>query len=79
MKKNFLIVTIDALSKWYIDQVKMSNDFWTYLEKETLNFSDMYATGPFTEAAVRGFWSGTEPLFGSSYLSETNFSNETIL
>lgn len=44
MKKNFLIVTIDALSKWYIDQVKMSNDFWTYLEKETLNFSDMYAT-----------------------------------
>lgn len=78
MKKNFLIVTIDALSKWYIDQVRMPNDFWTYLEKETLNFSDMYATGPFTEAAVRGFWSGAEPLFGSGYLSETNFSNETI-
>ena len=38
----------------------------------------MYATGPFTEAAVRGFWTSDEPLVGKSYLSEAEFNKPTI-
>ena len=53
--KNIIIIVIDALSKWYIDQHKNENSFFKYLEKEGYCADNMYSTGPFTEAAVRGF------------------------
>ena len=75
---NYLIVTIDALSKWYIDNIKEENSFFSYLEEVTYSFSNMYSLGPFTEAAVRGFWAGDNPLDGYSYLSESRFKSETL-
>ena len=75
---NFIILTIDALSKWYIDNFKKNDGFFEYLEKHTYNFKNMYAMGPFTEAAVRGYWAGIEPLDGHSYLSESYFEHETF-
>lgn len=75
---NFIILTIDALSKWYIDNFKKNDGFFEYLEKHTYNFKNMYAMGPFTEAAVRGYWAGIEPLDGHSYLSESYFEHKTF-
>lgn len=75
---NFLIITIDALSKWYIDQYKNEDGFFSKLEKDTLSMDNLYSTGPFTEAAIRGYWSGISPILGSSYLSETFFEKKTI-
>lgn len=75
---NFLIVTIDALSKWYIDKIKKNNSFFSYMEKNTYCFSNMFSLGPFTEAAVRGYWSGDFPLKGYNYLSESHFENDTF-
>ena len=75
---NYLLITIDALSKWYIDQTKSLNSFFSYMEQHTYNFSNMYSLGPFTEAAVRGYWSGDLPLQGYSYLSESHFESDTF-
>ena len=79
MGLNFLIITIDALSKWYIDQYKKENSFFTYLEENTYSFQNMYSTGPFTEAAIRGYWCGNDSLDGYSYLSESHFEQDTFL
>ena len=78
MRKNVLIIVIDALSKWYIDQCKKDGNFFQYLQKESYCANQMYSTGPFTEAAVRGFWTADEALDGISYLSENAFNKRTI-
>lgn len=78
MKSNFLIITIDALSKWYIDQYKEKDGFFSRLEKECFCMENLFSTGPFTEAAVRGFWTGCDSLKGIGYMSESCFEGKTI-
>ena len=75
---NFLVITIDALSKWYIDTYKNELGFFSWLDHNSITFENMYSNGPFTEAAIRGFWAGDKPLDGYSYLSESRFENDTI-
>lgn len=76
--KNIIIIVIDALSKWYIDQHKNENSFFKYLEKEGYCADNMYSTGPFTEAAVRGFWTADDALRGKNYLVEDDFRKKTM-
>lgn len=72
------MIVIDALSKWYIDQYRGEIGFFSDLEKLGYSASNLYSTGPFTEAAVRGFWAADDPLRGKSYLNESDFRNQTI-
>ena len=78
MKKNVLIIVIDALSKWYIDQCKTENSFFGKLEKKTYCANNMFSNGPFTEVATRGLWASQDSLSGTSYLCESYFDNTTM-
>ncbi|NBH32498.1 hypothetical protein D3Z58_02730 [Clostridiaceae bacterium] len=75
MRKNVLCITIDGLSKWYIDQIKETNSFFYQLEKMSYYAENMYSAAPFTEGAVRQFWAQHHPLEGVSYLAENFFEN----
>lgn len=68
MKKNVIIIVLDALSKWYIDQIKAEDEFFSYLEKNSYCCTNMYASGPFTEAAIRGMWESGDAVTGSGLL-----------
>ena len=78
MKNNVIIIVIDALSKWYIEQCKTEFSFFGKIEKNSLNYKNMYSMGPFTEAAVRGLWAGKKPLEARRNLSESCFSGKTF-
>lgn len=73
--KNIIVLVIDGLSKWYIDRIK-KDTFFEFLDDNTYCYDNLFSVGPFTEAAVRGFWSACNPLEGVSYLSETCYKKE---
>lgn len=73
MRKNVLIVVIDGLSKWYIDQCKSEKGFFSNLEKNSYSANNMFSEGPFTEAATRGLWASQDAMRGKGYLAEAYF------
>ncbi len=68
MQKNVIVIVLDALSKWYIDQVKAEDEFFSFLEKNSYCCANMYSGGPFTEAAIRGMWGSRDSVTGNGML-----------
>lgn len=67
MKKNVIMIVLDSLSKWYIDQME-EDSFFSNMEKSSYCAANMYASGPFTEAAIRGLWESADPVTGNGLL-----------
>ena len=76
--KNILLITVDALSKFYIDRAKNKNGFFDNLEKKSYCINNMYSMAPFTQGALKAYWSGEDTIEGYSYLSETSCLKNSI-
>lgn len=79
--KNVIMFVIDSLSYWYIQEymkVKKEN-FFNELAKKTFNATQMYTTGPFTEAALMGLLASQYPLDNQGYQVLLHDSNKTLL
>lgn len=81
MKNNVVILCIDALSYWYIEEYKKAykNSFFHKLEEMTYHATGMYSSGPFTEAGLQGLFASQYPLDNQNYLAYFTHSNKTML
>lgn len=68
MKNNVIIIVLDSLSKWHIDQIKDENNFFTYIENNSYCAANMYSGSPFTEAAIRAMWESRDAVTGRGML-----------
>lgn len=77
--KSILVLTIDALSKWYIDNAAESAPYLNSISNSRAKcFNNVFSEGPFTEAAISGCWYGKRALEGWNYLVENDYSNTSI-
>lgn len=67
MEKNVVMIVVDALSSWYIQEMGEESSFFTTLSKKSFCVEDMYSTAPFTVGAIQGLWRSQRPLDSGSY------------
>lgn len=79
--KNVVMLVIDALSYWYIQEYQKcyKDSFFHELEKNTYCTTQMYSTGPFTEAGLQGLFASQHPLDNQNYMTYFRHSNKTLL
>ncbi len=79
--KNVVMLVIDALSYWYIQEYQKyyKNSFFHELEKSTYCTTQMYSSGPFTEAGLQGLFASQYPLDNQNYMAYFRHSNKTLL
>lgn len=76
--KNVIIIVIDALSKWYIDQYKKDGGFFSNLEENGYTALNMFSGAPFTEGAVHEFWASEDTFMGLINPAERHFGNDPL-
>lgn len=79
--KNVVMLVVDALSYWYIQEFKKAyrESFFNELESKTLHCTEMYSTGPFTEAALQGMLASQYSLDNHNNMTWFRDSNEMVL
>lgn len=79
--KNAVMLVIDALSYWYIQEFKKAykESFFNELENKAFYTTEMYSTAPFTESALQGLMASQYPLDNHNNMTWFQNSNETVL
>lgn len=73
MKKNIVMLVVDAFSYKYLGKSKFKNSSTPFLDKlledpKTKNISNMYSEAPYTVAALMGLLGGVDTMSNGSYM-----------
>lgn len=81
MGKNVIMLVVDALSSWYIQEYTkyFKDGFFSELKKKSYNNLNIFSTGPFTEAGLLGLFSSQKPLDNENYLCYSKQANKSLM